>query len=83
MMPTFWGLAGLLLILAVDHFLDMGRTATNVIGNAVASAVIGKWEGGLDAREPVVGDLPGDDGSRVGPGLDRPDAHSFREIGRT
>ena len=28
--------AGLLLILAVDHFLDMGRSATNVVGNAVA-----------------------------------------------
>ncbi|MBY9061425.1 dicarboxylate/amino acid:cation symporter [Sphingomonas yunnanensis] len=45
--------AGLLLILAIDHFLDMGRTATNVIGNAVASAVIAKWEGGLDPLEPV------------------------------
>tara|TARA_B100000678_G_scaffold285192_1_gene287911 strand:- start:119 stop:1429 length:1311 start_codon:yes stop_codon:yes gene_type:complete len=40
--------AGILLILAVDHFLDMGRTATNVIGNAVASSVIAKWEGELD-----------------------------------
>ncbi len=36
--------AGLLLILAVDHFLDMGRSATNVIGNGVATAVIAKWE---------------------------------------
>ena len=43
--------AGLLLILAVDHFLDMGRSATNVIGNAVAASVVAKWEGGLDARE--------------------------------
>jgi len=43
--------AGLLLILAVDHFLDMGRSATNVVGNAVASAVIAKWEGQLDAPE--------------------------------
>ncbi|TCB68623.1 dicarboxylate/amino acid:cation symporter [Acinetobacter sp. ANC 4178] len=34
--------AGLLLILAVDHFLDMGRTATNIIGNSVATAVIAK-----------------------------------------
>ncbi len=39
--------AGLLLILAVDHFLDMGRSATNVIGNAVATAVIAKWDKGL------------------------------------
>ena len=46
--------AGLLLILAVDHFLDMGRSATNVVGNAVASAVIAKWEGQLDAPESRV-----------------------------
>jgi Na+/H+-dicarboxylate symporter len=39
--------AGLLLILAVDHFLDMGRSATNVVGNAVASSVIARWEGDL------------------------------------
>ncbi len=37
--------AGLLLILGVDQFLDMGRTATNVVGNAVAATVIAKWEG--------------------------------------
>lgn len=43
--------AGLLLVLAVDHFLDMGRTATNVIGNAVASAVVAKWEGGFDEHQ--------------------------------
>ncbi len=40
--------AGLVLILAVDHLLDMGRSATNVIGNSVASAVVAKWEGQLD-----------------------------------
>jgi len=45
--------AGLLLILAVDHFLDMGRSATNVVGNAVASTVVAKWEGELDPREPA------------------------------
>ncbi len=39
--------AGLLLILAVDHFLDMGRSATNVVGNSVATAVVAKWEGEL------------------------------------
>ena len=39
--------AGLLLVLGVDHFLDMGRSATNVIGNSVASAVVAKWEGEL------------------------------------
>jgi Na+/H+-dicarboxylate symporter len=40
--------AGLLLILAVDHLLDMGRSATNVIGNSVASAVVAKWEGQIE-----------------------------------
>jgi len=36
---------GLILILAVDQFLDMGRSATNIVGNSVASAAIAKWEG--------------------------------------
>jgi len=36
---------GLLLLLAVDQFLDMGRSATNVVGNAVASAVVARLEG--------------------------------------
>jgi Na+/H+-dicarboxylate symporter len=45
--------AGILMILAVDHFLDMGRSATNVVGNAVASTVVAKWEGQLDPLEPA------------------------------
>ena len=45
--------AGLLLILAVDQFLDMGRSATNVIGNGVACAVVAKWERGVDAPAPA------------------------------
>ena len=40
--------AGLLLILTVDHILDMGRSATNVIGNTVASAVVAKWENQIE-----------------------------------
>lgn len=39
--------AGILLILGVDHFLDMARSATNVLGNAVATAVVSKWENEL------------------------------------
>jgi Na+/H+-dicarboxylate symporter len=35
---------GLALLLAIDWLLDMGRSATNVIGNAVATAVVSKWE---------------------------------------
>jgi Na+/H+-dicarboxylate symporter len=50
--------AGLLLILAVDHFLDMGRSATNVVGNAVAASVVAKWEGGLHPKDPPEIDPP-------------------------
>jgi Na+/H+-dicarboxylate symporter len=39
--------AGLLLILGVDTFLDMGRSATNAVGNSIATAVVAKWEGAL------------------------------------
>ncbi len=39
---------GIALIFAIDQFLDMGRTATNVVGNAVATSVITKWEGMLE-----------------------------------
>ena len=46
--------AGLLLILAVDQFLDMGRSATNVIGNAVATAVVSKWEGALEPSQDAL-----------------------------
>jgi Na+/H+-dicarboxylate symporter len=43
--------AGLLLLLGVDHFLDMGRSATNVIGNSIATAVVSKWEGEWSGRK--------------------------------
>jgi Na+/H+-dicarboxylate symporter len=36
---------GLSLIIAIDWLLDMGRSATNVAGNAVATAVVSRWEG--------------------------------------
>jgi Na+/H+-dicarboxylate symporter len=38
---------GVALILPIDHFCDMFRTATNVIGNALATSVVSKWEGEL------------------------------------
>jgi Na+/H+-dicarboxylate symporter len=44
--------AGLLLIMGVDQFLDMGRSATNVIGNSIATSVVAKWEGDLGDGEP-------------------------------
>lgn len=38
---------GIALILPIDHFCDMGRSATNVVGNAIATSVVSKWEGEL------------------------------------
>jgi len=51
--------AGVMLILGVDHFLDMGRTATNTVGNSIAAAVVAKWEAlaapaGEAAVEPIL-----------------------------
>jgi len=51
--------AGLLLIIGVDHLLDMGRSATNVVGNSVAAVIVSRWERQLGAEaaadaEPVV-----------------------------
>ncbi len=40
--------SGIALVLAVDHILDMGRSATNIVGNSVAAAVVTTWE---DAAE--------------------------------
>jgi Na+/H+-dicarboxylate symporter len=49
--------AGLLLILGVDTFLDMGRSATNAVGNSIAAAVVGKWEGALLSESEAQGHL--------------------------
>src|SRR3546814_2479483 len=43
---------GVALVFAIDHFLDMGRTATNVVGNAVATSVTTKI-GRAASRESV------------------------------
>ncbi len=50
---TMFGLPqeGISLVLAVDWLLDMGRSATSVAGNAVATAVVAKWEGELKTQE--------------------------------
>ncbi len=50
--------AGLALLIGIDPLLDMGRSATNVLGNAMATAVVSKWEGELtDGNQVVVEDL--------------------------
>jgi Na+/H+-dicarboxylate symporter len=43
--------AGILLIMGIDQFLDMGRSATNVLGNSIATVVVGKWEGEYDPQK--------------------------------
>jgi len=59
---TYFGLpeAWIAIVLGVDHLLDMGRSATNVVGNSVAAAVVAKWEGELD-------DIPEGDGGTPKP----------------
>jgi Na+/H+-dicarboxylate symporter len=42
---------GIALILPIDHFCDMFRSATNVLGNALATTVVSKWEGELNVGE--------------------------------
>ena len=48
-LPATW----IALVMGVDHLLDMGRSATNVIGNSVAATVIARWEGQLGEPEAV------------------------------
>jgi Na+/H+-dicarboxylate symporter len=45
--------------MGIDQFLDMGRTATNVVGNSIATAVVATWEGeievpAIEAEVPVL-----------------------------
>ena len=49
---------GIALILGIDQFLDMGRSATNIVGNAVATSVITRWEGMLERPEPIAVEPP-------------------------
>ena len=63
-------IAGLALILGVDRFMSECRSLTNFIGNAVATVVISRWEGGFDKAQfdaAVAGRLPSVD--RLPPGM--------------
>src|SRR3569832_1945112 len=44
--------AGLLLIIGVDHLLDMGRSATNVVGNSVAAVIVSKCDKQQETKQP-------------------------------
>ena len=46
-LPTAW----IALVMGVDHLLDMGRSATNVVGNSVAATIVARWEGLLGDPE--------------------------------
>jgi Na+/H+-dicarboxylate symporter len=49
-------MAGVPLVLAVDHIMDMGRSSTNVLGNAVASLVVARWRFRATAGAGIVAD---------------------------
>lgn len=58
--------AGLILLMGVDPFLDMGRSATNVMSNAMGAAIVGRWEGehygeGCHGKPPVISVQASDD----------------------
>ncbi len=44
-------LEGAAILLAIDQIMDMGRTAVNVMGNCIATAVVARWEGVFDERQ--------------------------------
>jgi Na+/H+-dicarboxylate symporter len=44
---------GIALILPIDHFCDMFRSMTNVVGNALATSAVSKWEGGLGPQHEI------------------------------
>lgn len=58
---------GLLLLLAVDQFLDMGRSGTNIVGNSVATAAVARWEGMLreNPLQPPLAERALDEGAAV------------------
>jgi proton glutamate symport protein len=43
-------LEGAAILLAIDQIMDMGRTAVNVMGNCIATAVVARWEGVFDDK---------------------------------
>jgi len=44
-------LEGAAILLAIDQIMDMGRTAVNVMGNCIATAVVARWEGVFDDNQ--------------------------------
>jgi proton glutamate symport protein len=46
--PGGFGPIGIAVIFGVDELMDMGRTCVNVIGNCLATVVVGRWENEFD-----------------------------------
>ena len=62
--------ASVALVLGIHRLMSEGLTPTNLIGNAVATIVVSKWEGALDeARLHRVLDGNSGDGNRVEPSV--------------
>ena len=77
---------GLALILGIDRFMSEARALTNLIGNGVATVVVGKWCGELDVdrMNRVLNNETTAEGGRAGSGArHRRDAHAGRQIGVT
>ncbi len=56
MLPPDLAAAGVAIVLGIDALMDMGRSAVNLVGNSLATAVIARWEGEFDdARARVFG----------------------------
>jgi proton glutamate symport protein len=51
-------LEGVAVILGVDELMDMARTSVNVVGNCLAAAVVGRWEGELGAIGTIAAPAP-------------------------
>jgi Na+/H+-dicarboxylate symporter len=47
--------------MGIDQFLDMGRSATNVVGNSIATAVVAKWEGELRPESEAQAEIDADE----------------------
>jgi proton glutamate symport protein len=60
-------LEGLILIIGVDELLDMARTTVNLIGNCLATAVVGRWEGQFNPRDPSSPSAEAESDERIEP----------------
>ena len=57
-LPAGLGPIGVAVIFGVDELMDMGRTCVNLIGNCLATVVVGRWEGEFDEQRARVFGTP-------------------------